>query len=113
MKIGQWHQERSIDFLIAENLQTEEIQIYTDSQYAVNLQGRKEKLEKKSFTTNKGNEIRNIDLVKQLLLYAETHQLVFKKVKAHSKDGDAINKEVDLLVRSQLRKIIYNERKRI
>jgi len=104
---------RSIDFLKAENLEDEEILIYTDSQYAVNLQGRKEKLEKKAFITNKGIEVRNSDLVKQLLLYTEKHNLVFTKVKAHSKDGDEINREVDLLVRNQLRKIIENERTRI
>jgi hypothetical protein len=31
-------------------------------------------------------------------------------VKAHSKDGDPMNREVDLLVRTQLRKIVDNER---
>jgi ribonuclease HI len=101
---------RSIDFLKEANLQDEEILIYTDSQYAVNLRGRKEKLVKKSFITNKGSEIRNLDLVKQFLQYAESYRLVFTKVKAHSKDGDAINREVDLLVRNQLRKIIRHER---
>jgi ribonuclease HI len=102
---------RSVDFLKEKKMEKEEIVVYTDSQYAVNLKSRREKLEKKDFTTNKGNEIRNLDLVKQFLTYSKDHHLIFKKVKAHSKDGDAINREVDLLVRSHLRKIIHDERR--
>lgn len=101
---------RSIDFLKEEKLGDKEIIVYSDSQYAVNLPGRQEKLKKKSFKTNKGNEIRNIDLVNQFLEYAESYCIVFNKVKAHSKDGDPMNREVDLLVRTQLRKIVDNER---
>lgn len=102
---------RSVDFLKEKKLEQEEIVIYTDSQYAVNLTGRQERLEKKAYTTNKGTEMRNLDLVKQFLTYSKVHHLIIKKVKAHSKDGDLINREVDLLVRSRLRKIILDERR--
>ncbi len=100
---------RSIDFLREENLMENQIHIFTDSQYAVKLRGRKERLAQRSFTTKKGQAIRNSDLVQQLLQYDEMYKLLFTKVKAHSKDGDRFNREVDLLVRTQLRQITKYE----
>lgn len=85
-------------------LQHKRIHIYSDSQYVVNLVDRIEKLRRKNFITNKGTPIQNIDLIQQLIGQIETHQVQFTKVKAHQKDGDEINREVDIIVRKLLRK---------
>lgn len=89
-----------IDFL---GFQKEFIQIYSDSQYVVNLVNRKEKLNERNFITKKGTPIQNVDLVKMLIQQMNAHSLEFVKVKAHQKDGDIFNREVDLLARQIVR----------
>ena len=81
--------------------------INSDSQYVVNLVDRKEKLKKNEFFTRKGNPVKNIDLVITLIDQIETHEITFNKIKAHVKDGDIKNREVDLLVRKLMRE--HNE----
>lgn len=80
------------------------IHIYSDSQYVVNLTGRIHKLRQKQFITSKGTAIQNQDLVRQLIALIESHNIHFTKVKAHQKDGDELNREVDIIVRKLLRK---------
>ncbi len=81
--------------------------INSDSQYVVNLVDRKEKLKKNEFFTRKGNPVKNLDLVITLIDQIETHEITFNKIKAHVKDGDTKNREVDLLVRKLMRE--HNE----
>ena len=81
--------------------------INSDSQYVVNLVDRKEKLKKNEFITRKGNPVKNLDLVSTLIDQIETHEITFNKIKAHVKDGDIKNREVDLLVRKLMRE--HNE----
>ncbi len=81
--------------------------INSDSQYVVNLVDRKEKLKKNEFMTKKGNPVKNLDLVITLIDQIETHEITFNKIKAHVKDGDIKNREVDLLVRKLMRE--HNE----
>ena len=81
--------------------------INSDSQYVVNLVDRKEKLKKNEFFTRKGNPVKNLDLVTTLIDQIETHEITFNKIKAHVKDGDTKNREVDLLVRKLMRE--HNE----
>lgn len=81
--------------------------INSDSQYVVNLVDRKEKLKKNEFMTRKGNPVKNLDLVSTLIDQIETHEITFNKIKAHVKDGDIKNREVDLLVRKLMRE--HNE----
>ena len=81
--------------------------INSDSQYVVNLVDRKEKLKKNEFITKKGNPVKNLDLVTTLIDQIETHEITFNKIKAHVKDGDTKNREVDLLVRKLMRE--HNE----
>lgn len=81
--------------------------INSDSQYVVNLVDRKEKLKKNEFITKKGNPVKNLDLVTTLIDQIETHEITFNKIKAHVKDGDIKNREVDLLVRKLMRE--HNE----
>lgn len=96
---------KAIEYLKQEGWQDANIAIYTDSQYAVKLQSRREKLELKGFQTKKGNAVRNSDLVKALLYECDVLNLEFHKVKAHQLDGDIFNREVDYLVRTELRKL--------
>ena len=81
--------------------------INSDSQYVVNLVDRNEKLKKNEFITKKGNPVKNLDLVITLIDQIETHEITFNKIKAHVKDGDIKNREVDLLVRKLMRE--HNE----
>ena len=81
--------------------------INSDSQYVVNLVDRKEKLKKNEFFTRKGNPVKNLDLVTTLIDQIESHEITFNKIKAHVKDGDIKNREVDLLVRKLMRE--HNE----
>jgi len=81
--------------------------INSDSQYVVNLVDRKEKLKKNEFFTRKGNPVKNLDLVTTLIDQIETHEITFNKIKAHVKEGDIKNREVDLLVRKLMRE--HNE----
>ena len=81
--------------------------INSDSQYVVNLVDRKEKLKKNEFITKKGNPVKNLDLVITLIDQIDTHEITFNKIKAHVKDGDIKNREVDLLVRKLMRE--HNE----
>ncbi|MBA3682526.1 MAG: ribonuclease HI [Bacteroidetes bacterium] len=80
--------------------------IFSDSQYVINLDTRKEKLVAKEFITKKGTAIQNIDLVQQILNYYNTHNIHLHKVKAHQKpDGtENFNREVDMIVRKLVRK---------
>ncbi len=81
--------------------------INSDSQYVVNLVNRKEKLKKNEFKTRKGNPVKNLDLVIKLIDQIETHKIKFNKIKAHVKDGDVKNREVDMFVRKLMRE--HNE----
>lgn len=80
--------------------------IISDSQYVVGLADRREKLTAQHFTTKKGTEIRNADLVKTLLTYIAELPLTFTKVKAHQKKDNELNFniEVDKLSRNIVRK---------
>lgn len=80
--------------------------VYSDSQYVVNLLTRKEKLKARNFITNRGTPIQNADLVTRLIKQIESHNLEFVKVKAHQKNGDKWNREVDFLVRKLVREQI-------
>lgn len=99
---------KAIEYVDKRNLQACRIEVYSDSQYVVNLVSRKEKLKQKNFITNKGTPIQNVDLVQTLIKQMESHKLEFTKVKAHQKDGDEINREVDIIVRKSVRKNVLN-----
>lgn len=90
----------------------ETIYIYSDSQYVVNLNSRRSKLESKNFITNKGTPIQNLDLVQALLRLTDNNTIEFVKVKAHQKpDGtENFNREVDIIVRKLVREnVIIND----
>ena len=88
----------------------ETLYIYSDSQYVVNLNSRRAKLESKNFITNKGTPIQNLDLVQTLLNLNNNNTIEFVKVKAHQKpDGsENFNREVDIIVRKLVRENVIN-----
>jgi ribonuclease HI len=62
---------------IRENYQSvKAIRVISDSQYVIGLARRKTKFLFTDFKTKKGNDIRNVDLVKQLL---ELHEVINEK----------------------------------
>ncbi len=99
----------AINYLDENQLGNESIDVYSDSQYVVNLLIRKTRLKQNNFITKKGTPIQNPDLVQKLIQQIETHTINFTKVKAHQKDGDAMNREVDILVRNLVRKKISEQ----
>ena len=94
---------KAIAYVEANNLTNATVQVYSDSQYVVNLMGRQQKLISNNFITKKGTAIQNYDLVQILLQQLNNHTIEFIKVAAHKKDGDVFNKEVDLIVRKLVR----------
>lgn len=84
------------------------IKVVSDSQYVIGLVGRQSKFESSDFTTKAGNDIRNIDLVKELLKLISLFNLEFVKIKAHQKVTDIINYniEVDKLSRQLVREAV-------
>jgi ribonuclease HI len=94
---------KAVEYLKENNLANTVIEVYSDSQYVVNLLTRKTRLKQNNFITKKGTLIQNSDLVQKLIQQIETHTINFTKVKAHQKDGDAMNREVDILVRNLVR----------
>ena len=85
------------------------LKIYSDSQYVVNLNNRKEKLLTNKFITKKGKELNNIDLLAELISFMEMPNIKFIKVKAHQKQTEVenINIEVDIIVRQIVRDAVY------
>jgi ribonuclease HI len=69
--------------------------IYSDSQYVVRLQDREKKLTDKDFTTKKGKDIQNSDLVKQLYTLAGNHTIEYIHIRAHQKKNDTINYNIE------------------
>lgn len=82
--------------------------IFTDSQYVVGLRDRRNKIQSAAFTTKAGNEIQNVDLVRELWSIEDELQVNFIKVAAHLKKTDKVNHnlEADRIVRGLLRKAV-------
>ncbi len=81
------------------------VKIISDSQYVIGLARRKTKFLFTDFKTKKGNEIRNIDLVKKLLELHEVIDVEYVKIKAHQQPTNETNYniEADILARKILR----------
>ncbi|MES2568186.1 MAG: ribonuclease H [Bacteroidota bacterium] len=84
------------------------IHIVSDSQYVIGLIGRESKFIANEFLTKAGNEVRNIDIVKELLNLVSTMNIKFEKIKAHQKATDEINFniEVDKICRGIVRETV-------
>lgn len=96
---------KAFEFIENKDFQYSKIILKSDSQYVIGIQNRKEKLQKTNFITKKGTEIKNKDLVLQLINFIEKLNIEFVKVKAHQKKNSErnINREVDKLSRKIVR----------
>lgn len=85
-----------------------ELKIVSDSQYVIGLVGRQAKFTASDFTTKAGKDIRNVDLVKELLQLLSVIKVQFVKIKAHQKATDIVNYniEVDKLSRQLVRESV-------
>jgi len=101
---------KAIEYIENHKLGYQTIIVKSDSQYVVRIKERKEKLKAAEFVTKKGNDIKNKDLIVQLIHYIETLNLEFVKVKAHQKKTDIRNYNID--VDKASRKIVreYNKK---
>lgn len=104
---------KAIEFLIMECQQIDAITIISDSQYVIGIPMRAKKLNAADFTTKKGKPVQNDDLVKQLLQFVKELPLGFEKIKAHQKQENIpnYNIEADKLCRSLVRQAIMNRSK--
>ncbi len=103
-----WAVLKSFEFVKDQNIIFDNVRIYSDSQYVVNLPDRKDKLKKSSFITKKGIQIQNSDLIEEFIHMIENYNIELIKVKAHQKkyETENYNRKVDKIARSQVRKAI-------
>ena len=100
----------AVQFLILNKISFNKIEVYTDSQYAVNLTTRKQRILENNYLTKKGTQLQNTDLLKELYTLFETMPLKLIKVAAHQPaniNGNH-NRRVDLIVRALMRETILN-----
>ncbi len=98
----------SIKHVIEHFSPTKKIKIISDSQYVIGLIDREKKFIASNYKTKAGDDIRNVDLVKELLTLLKTIKVEFTKIKAHQKPSEATkyNIEVDKLCREIVRKLV-------
>jgi ribonuclease HI len=97
----------SLEYLKSSKQIHEQINVYSDSQYVVDLLQRKERLASSNYLTKKLHPIRNVDLVKEVITFMGLQNIHFIKVKAHQRLSNMetlLNREVDLLSRKKMRK---------
>lgn len=98
----------SIKYIQQHHKMITDVKIVSDSQYVIGLIGRQSKFIASNFTTKAGKDIRNIDLVKELLQLVSVIDVRFEKIKAHQKATEIVNYniEVDKLSRQLVREAI-------
>lgn len=98
----------SLHYLLKNNAEIKSVKIISDSQYVIGLMRRKEKLTATDFKTKAQNEVRNTDLVKELLRLSDIFTIEFEKIKAHQKQSNITNYniEVDKLCRNKVRESV-------
>ena len=96
---------KAIVFLQDHHKNISQVTIYTDSQYVMGLPARKEKLVAMGFTSKKGKELQNADLIKRLLELYELYSIETIKIKAHQKINavNEYNIAADILSRKMVR----------
>lgn len=85
------------------------VSVFSDSQYAIGLIRREEKLKQQNFCTKSGKTINNADLVKQFLVLTNSLTVEFTKIKAHQRSNEIHvlhNQEVDKFSRSIVRNAV-------
>jgi ribonuclease HI len=98
----------SLKYLARKGMSYQEISIYSDSQYVVDLLKRRKGLLLSNYLTKKSKPVRNTDLVKELLAFMSLPNIHFVKIKSHQKLSDLesrLNREVDVLSRKNMRSL--------
>ena len=95
----------AVEYIQKHHSSITKINLVSDSQYVIGLIDRQSKFIKSDFKTKAGNDIRNVDLVKALLHLTNRIPSKFIKIKAHQKETDVINYniEVDKICRKLVR----------
>jgi ribonuclease HI len=103
---------KALEYLRDNNKDITNLTICSDSQYVIGLTTREPRLSTLGFTTKKGKELPNADLVKELLDYFRLFTIEFVKIKAHQKKAEIINYniEADYLARKLVRAAIIPDR---
>jgi ribonuclease HI len=100
---------RALDFLRETYPECLSVTVISDSQYVVNLDGRKAKLIQKGFLTNSGKPIQNVDLVQKIFHFDSLLKVQYEKIKAHQQQTENdtnYNIEVDKIARALVRKTL-------
>jgi ribonuclease HI len=102
---------KSIHYVKENHKEIKTIHIVSDSQYVIGLVDREKKFIASNFKTKSGNDIRNSDLVIELLKLLKEFTVLFVKIKAHQKLSEATkyNIEVDKLSRAIVRTLVNND----
>ncbi len=103
---------KMLDYVEHNHLLTRPIQVYTDSQYVVNLQKRRANLVGKSFLTKRSLAVANVDLVREFFTAIDKVTIEFTKVHAHKRvpSGENLNRDVDKLARAEVREYLRTVR---
>ena len=101
---------KAIEYLQEKEIGGGKITIISDSQYAIGLEGRRQKFMSQRFLTKKGKDISNADMVKIFLNLLITFPINFEKIKAHQKVSgiENFNIEADKLARNLVRQTVNN-----
>ena len=96
---------QALRYLEKDPIPESSMKVYSDSQYVIGIQERKEKIKRSGFLTGKKVKMRNDDLVALLIRYLDKWGVTLVKVKAHQKSGEGqdFNREVDKLSRKIVR----------
>jgi ribonuclease HI len=103
---------KMLEYVEHNHLLTVPIQVYTDSQYVVNLQKRRANLVGKSFLTKRNLPVANTDLVTKFFTGIDKVTIEFTKVQAHQRvtSGENLNRDVDKLARAEVREYVQTGR---
>jgi ribonuclease HI len=101
---------KSLEYLQFASKNVLKVEIYTDSEYVLNLIKRKDKLIANNFRSKKGKETKNSHLIRQFYEYLRGFDVRLKKVEGHTKKGISeitdYHREVDKLSRKLVRQEI-------
>ena len=95
----------ALNYILQHFKKVNKVELHSDSQYVAKLKNRADNIALKNYITSKGNEIRNIDLIKRWIQLNKNFSITTIKMKAHQKMADETqyNIEADKLSRKLVR----------
>ena len=96
---------RALRYIHTHQLEPRSVQVFTDSQYVINILASGHRLEAREFRTKRKAPVRNDDLVRAFLEVAKIVAPTLYKVKAHG--ADDLHREVDKLSRRIVRDVVH------